>query len=100
MLSGPYEDDPALVGRYERKLDRDASIPGLNLYAPVSKMLKQAWPLYQAIKIDYGDGKVLTKVYPPAAMRLSVGSYMKNQSMNGSTSDMRSLRSRDAAILG
>ena len=62
-------------------------------------MLKQAWPLYQGIKIEFGEGKVLNKVFPPAAMRLSVGSYMKH-SVNGSTSDIRSLRSRDAAILG
>ena len=32
-------------------------------------------------------------------MRLSVGSYMRH-SVNGSVSDIRSLRSRDAAILG
>ena len=99
VLSGPYEDDPALMGLPHGKLNRDPSAPGLNQYTPKSKLLKEAWPLSQAIKIEYGDGKVLTKVYPPQAMRLSVGSYMKH-SINGSMSDIRSLRSRDAAILG
>ena len=87
------------MGLPHGKLNRDPSAPGLNLYTPKSKLLNKAWPLSQAIKIEYGDGKVLTKVYPPQAMRLSVGSYMKH-SINGSMSDIRSLRSRDAAILG
>ena len=99
VLSGPYEDDPAIMGQPHKKLERDPSVPGLNLYTPQTKMLKDAWPLSNTVKIDYGDGKVLTKVYPPQAMRLSVGSYMKH-SAHGSMSDMRSLRSRDAAILG
>ena len=87
------------MGLPHGKLNRDPSVPGLNLYTPKSKLLKEAWPLSQAIKIEYVDGKVLNKVYPPQAMRLSVGSYMKH-SINGSMSDIRSLRSRDAAILG
>jgi len=66
---------------------------------PKSPLLKDAWPVNHAVIIEFANGKVMSKVYPPAAMRLSVGSYMKH-SVNGSISDMRSLRSKDAAIFG
>ena len=72
----------------------------MNLYTPKSPQLKEAWPLSNAVKIEYGEGKILNKIYPPAAMRLSVGSYMKHSINNSISGDMRSLRSRDAAILG
>lgn len=76
----------------------DEVYPGQELYEPKSTLLKQNWPPNNTFKIEYGDGKVLTKVLPPPnAVR---SGQFRLGTMGDSNEDIRSLRSREAAILG
>ena len=57
------------------------------------------------IKIEYGEGKVLGKLYAPSGKGVSIqtpnSQHLKNlKSEISAMSDVRSLRSREAAILG
>jgi len=61
-------------------------------------MLLKVWPLADAVKIEYAKGKVVSKVYSPGLAKKKV--YNFKRSANYSLSDARSLRSREAAILG
>ena len=47
-------------------------MPGQGLYTPKSTILKQNWPLLNDIKIEYGEGKVLSKLYAPSGKGISV----------------------------
>ena len=63
------------------------------------------WPFLNDIRIDYGDGKVIGKLYAPSGKATSIQTpnnqnLMHLKSEISALSDIRSLRSREAAILG
>ena len=69
------------------------------IYKPKSELLVKKWPIGECVLIEYADKQVISKIYSPSIIRKSAGSHLKH-SANMSMSDMRSLRSRDAAIIG
>ena len=80
-------------------------MPGQGLYTPKSTQLKMNWPFLNDIRIDYGDGKVISKFYAPSGKATSIqtpnGQHLMHlKSEISALSDARSLRSREAAILG
>ena len=79
------------------------TLPGTTLYKPRSELLRKAWPLHDTVFIEYAHKQVISKVISPQIIRksaMSNAAAAARQSANYSISDVRSLRSREAAILG
>ena len=70
----------------------------MQLYKPQSKKMQERWPLGDAVKIEFEQGRVISKAY--ATSFLIEGASGFKPSVNYTMSESGSLRSKEVALFG